>query len=1131
MKSLTKYLLSSFAYLFLFLMAVCCIQNAEAQNTYGTVRVDGALSEWNEGDRLDLSPWQGTSGDAVYNRFAQNNYLIGIRSGLITAGSTLTIWINTDKNSSTGFQIFGFAGGVENKIVITAGSPSTATLYSYSNYATGATVAVAALDVAAVNGSLEIAIPQALLAGNPPSVNLLFSLPGDVRYLPADFSQFQYTANAAARAARTDFGKRVGIVYSATTAQRYFDLKGYSQLFMSAQHEAMMAGVPFDLLTEDQLLDVHNVVNYDALIFPLFSYVKASQRDAIEQVLTDAAFRYHIGIITSGDFMTNNETGGVLAGDPYRTMKNVLGLAPVGGAGPVALSLVPAQITHPAMKQYALSDVLVQYPSVFYRYFTASPGHVVTPIVNQKIGSTSYPAVQVSEFGGRNAHFAIDQYLGDSKLCWSILQWSIYNQSIPVALQMGRQDSIFFPRNDMDQSQFPEDFNTVNLPLETLLTNWKNLYNFDGSLYINIGNNPSGGASTNWNISGPYYRRLMSLGNEIGDHSYTHPDDTNILTNAQIAFEFNQSKLVIQQQLGLTGISAAVPGNPDSLATAQRIEAAAHFPYLSGGFSGFGAGFPGAFGYLTPTSQMVYFSPNLTPDFTMIEFKHETAAQAELQWKNEFASNIKFGSQPIIHLMWHDYGPTTGLANGYSVRMYDELFKSAYNAHSEFVTGQDLYQRIVSLLNSSLTASNPLIATVQGSNLGTFSLLYDAKATNGQVISRVANWYAYNKQRVFLPDNGGTFTTTLGAAPDNLTHITALPMRARLTSLSGNGRDLSFVFNGEGVVEVTTQHDPALVYTITGADGIQQSGDIYSLTFNNTGSHTVNITGAVPPPVCGDRIIGGNEQCDDGNASPGDGCSATCTIETGYTCSGTPSVCVPKCGDGKIIAPEQCDDANASSLDGCSSQCVIEPGYTCQGTPSVCTKAPKTLTIYSIGTEDGWVLESGQTTSVGGTFAAGGTGSNALRIGDDVNNKAYRSVLSFNTGVIPDNAKVLSVTLLLKRGATVGQPFANLGKGTVQMKNGIFGNVSGLEARDFQASPTSSTAVGTFTNQGGTGTLYSIPLTAASYTQLNFLGRTQLKLKFATDDNKNRVIDYAGFYSGRATNVADRPRLVVSYSD
>jgi cysteine-rich repeat protein len=70
-------------------------------------------------------------------------------------------------------------------------------------------------------------------------------------------------------------------------------------------------------------------------------------------------------------------------------------------------------------------------------------------------------------------------------------------------------------------------------------------------------------------------------------------------------------------------------------------------------------------------------------------------------------------------------------------------------------------------------------------------------------------------------------------------------------------------------------------------------------------------------PVCGDGIISGAEQCDDGNTNPGDGCDATCMIENGYTCSGQPSVCTAICGDGICIGGE--DDFSCPQDCGCAS--------------------------------------------------------------------------------------------------------------------------------------------------------------------------------------------------------------------
>jgi cysteine-rich repeat protein len=94
---------------------------------------------------------------------------------------------------------------------------------------------------------------------------------------------------------------------------------------------------------------------------------------------------------------------------------------------------------------------------------------------------------------------------------------------------------------------------------------------------------------------------------------------------------------------------------------------------------------------------------------------------------------------------------------------------------------------------------------------------------------------------------------------------------------------------------------------------------------------------------CGDTVIQSGEQCDDGNTTPGDGCSATCQdeicgnlfVDPGEECDdgnlvsedGCSDLCVIEfCSDGIVQSGlgEQCDDGNTSGGDGCSATCEIE---------------------------------------------------------------------------------------------------------------------------------------------------------------------------------------------------------------
>lgn len=81
--------------------------------------------------------------------------------------------------------------------------------------------------------------------------------------------------------------------------------------------------------------------------------------------------------------------------------------------------------------------------------------------------------------------------------------------------------------------------------------------------------------------------------------------------------------------------------------------------------------------------------------------------------------------------------------------------------------------------------------------------------------------------------------------------------------------------------------------------------------------------------VCGDGRVEGTEGCDPSipNNDLGDGCSPTCMTEP--SCPAAGGSCTTKCGDGLVLGNEECDDGNAVSGDGCSSDCRVEDGFSC----------------------------------------------------------------------------------------------------------------------------------------------------------------------------------------------------------
>ncbi|CAD8070395.1 unnamed protein product [Paramecium primaurelia] len=93
-------------------------------------------------------------------------------------------------------------------------------------------------------------------------------------------------------------------------------------------------------------------------------------------------------------------------------------------------------------------------------------------------------------------------------------------------------------------------------------------------------------------------------------------------------------------------------------------------------------------------------------------------------------------------------------------------------------------------------------------------------------------------------------------------------------------------------------------------------------------------------PINGDKLVVGNEQCDDWNEIPYDGCYLSqyscdqncidCQMDICYICEfgfylnqGVNS-CVSKCGDGLVAKDEQCDDGVDNGCINCQKQCQKE---------------------------------------------------------------------------------------------------------------------------------------------------------------------------------------------------------------
>ncbi|GAB1471166.1 hypothetical protein MASR2M66_20440 [Chloroflexota bacterium] len=190
----------------------------------------------------------------------------------------------------------------------------------------------------------------------------------------------------------------------------------------------------------------------------------------------------------------------------------------------------------------------------------------------------------------------------------------------------------------------------------------------------------------------------------------------------------------------------------------------------------------------------------------------------------------------------------------------------------------------------------------------------------------------------------------------------------------------------------------------------------------------------------------------------------------------------------------------------------------------------QTATFYSEGKQDGWILESKETSNKGGSLNANAI---TLRLGDNAQDNQYRSILHFQTESLPDDAVITQLILTMQLESIVGtDPFTTHRIIWVDVRQGAFGSfgpfqIGALQTSDFQAAA-SLYAAGLIANNPAGG-WYWTNFDARVFPYLNLKGVTQFRLGFLLDDDDDRRDDYLSFFSGNYGVVTARPQLTVKY--
>jgi hypothetical protein len=368
-----------------------------------------------------------------------------------------------------------------------------------------------------------------------------------------------------------------------------------------------------------------------------------------------------------------------------------------------------------------------------------------------------------------------------------------------------------------------------------------------------------------------------------------------------------------------------------------------------------------------------------------------------------------------------------------------------------------------------------------------------------------------------------TTTTIVHDNPDpsiiNQAVTVNITVTSGTTAITGNvpitGADVNCVVtlsagSGSCAVIFTKAGDKTLTATYSGdaTYGGSSDSEAHAVKAN---THTT-IVADTPDPSAINQVVTVGVTVSGGPTTPTgtvsiSGADVNCVI-TLYAGSGTCNANFTSGGAKILMATYNGNATHARSSDNEGHQVIPGPSQ-----------------FYSAGTYDGYILESTETSSVGGSANASET---TFRLGDGSADRQYRSILSFNTASLPDNAVITSIVLKIKKQGLVGiDPFTTHQGLKVDICKPYFGSEIGLAASDFQATADKS-SVGTFGSTPSAG-WYSVTLNSTAHPYINTTGTTQFRLRFQLDDDNDNVADYMKFFSGDYTTISSRPLLIIQY--
>ena len=356
----------------------------------------------------------------------------------------------------------------------------------------------------------------------------------------------------------------------------------------------------------------------------------------------------------------------------------------------------------------------------------------------------------------------------------------------------------------------------------------------------------------------------------------------------------------------------------------------------------------------------------------------------------------------------------------------------------------------------------------------------------------------------------------------NALHIPPMGARFRLKAsydISGHPPEMQIILRAMKTYGIVLADNGSNWY-VSGAPDPRWDNDMLHLLDDLTGNDFEAVDTSMlkidDDSAAAGYLISGNAGKANVRLSYMDGVSRTVTSQA----NGSYSLAVRSGWSGTVTPSHPCFDFTP----GNRSYNLVAANQTGQNYVPAPSGACTEVISRSAGVNDGWIRESTETSILGGTM---NNISLNLRLGDDAANRQYRSILSFHTSALPDDAMITSVTLKFKQSGISGtNPFTTHGSLLVDVRKGTFSSNPALQLSDFK-DPASRKKVLIYTNMP-VESWYSGSFQPADFPYINLTGVTQFRLRFALDDNNDLGADFLKIHSGNA-DPADQPQLIVEY--